>query len=218
MQRYYMLFRDNVIYVKTDANDKTVEYSLDNLTTYPNVPFYHYIFDDEKIIKELNLSIKNILNNGSNFKQLLLGSMAFIIMPDDVTDIERRALDELGKMLGFKEVILASECALTASYEEQNFISISRTCRMTILTYMKNKCVYKQKFIENKNYTSKELLSAVRELNDGFDVTPNIYLNGTHLSEYRDIGTVVDSPELLEKIKIVSHTVDFKKEFRKIKK
>jgi hypothetical protein len=41
MQRYYMIFREEKVYITSDSNDKVVEYTVDNLNKYPNIPFYY---------------------------------------------------------------------------------------------------------------------------------------------------------------------------------
>lgn len=212
MKNYYMLFRNDKIYIKSNKSSKVAEYSLNNSTIYPNVPLYFVIFNNEMIIKELKMFIRENLDNCNTFMQRIFGKRVFLLIPDDVTivtDIERRAFNELGKMLfAPKNVILGSECAFVAPFEEKDFICISRTCRMMILSYIKDKKIVKQNFIKNKDYTNEELYDAIRELYNGIESIPKIYLNGVDLIQYSDIGIVIDSLELINKFEI---TIDLAK-------
>lgn len=70
---------------------------------------------------------------------------------------------------------------------------------MMIISYIKDKNIFKQKFIENREYTNDELYAAINEICGGFDSIPKIYLNGVNLSQYSDIGIIIDNLELINK-------------------
>ena len=201
MQKYCMLIRNDKIYIKSNRSRKVVEYSLNNTIIYPNVPLYSAIFKDEKIIKDLRIFIRDNVDNNNTFMQRMSGKKLFLLTPDDVTvvtDIERYAFYEFGKTIfGVKDIIIGGECSFVAPFEVNNYICISKTCRMMILTYIKDRKTVKQKFIENRDYTNEEIHTFIRELYVGTGSIPKVYLNGVGLLKYSDIGVVIDSVELI---------------------
>jgi hypothetical protein len=211
MEKCFMLFRDDKIYIKSSKSSKVAEYTLNNPVRYPSIPLYFNIFNDEKIIEDLKIFIKNNVDINGLIKGIF-AKKVFLLLPDDVvnvTDIERRAFDEFAKMLfGVKRVILASECAFVTPFEEKEYICISKTCRMLILSYTKDKNTFKQKFIENKEYTNKELYALISELCEGVGGIPKVYLNGINLSQYSDLGIIIDSLELINNFET---TIDYLK-------
>lgn len=110
MEKYYMLFRNDKIYIKSNKSSKVVEYSLNNSIIYPNIPLYFEIFNNEKTIKDLKMFVGKNLENGNTFMKMIFKKKVFVLIPDDVTDVtdvERRAFDELARRLfEAKDVIL----------------------------------------------------------------------------------------------------------------
>lgn len=201
MEKYYMLFKDDKIYIKSNKSSKVFEYSLDNIIQYPNIPSYFSIFNNEKITRDLKMFIRKNLYTGNGFMKMISSKRIFLLLPDDVTmmnEVEKRAFDELARMLfGAKEVIIGSECAFVSPFEEKNHICISRTCRMMVISYTKDKNTFDQRFIENREYTNDELYAVINELDGYSNSIPKIYLNGANLSQYSDMGIIIDSLELI---------------------
>lgn len=94
-------------------------------------------------------------------------------------------------------IIFGSECAFVAPDEQKKYVCVSKTCRMIILTYMKDKKIFKQKFIEDKSYTNEELKELICDLCEERVDIPKIFLNGEKLSAYSDLGKVVEHEEIL---------------------
>ena len=55
---YYLLLRDKKIYIKTDIEEKILEYLPKIEDLKPNNPFYYNMFFNDDIIKDLNSFIK----------------------------------------------------------------------------------------------------------------------------------------------------------------
>lgn len=210
MEKCYMLFRNDKVYIKSSKSSRVAEYTLMDAIAYPNVPLYFNIFNNEKVIKDIKLFIRKNTQINS-LMQRIFAKKVFLLIPDDVTnvtDIERRAFDEFAKMLfGGRTVILGSECAFVAPFEEKEHICISRTCRMMILSYTKDKNIFKQKFMENKEYSIDELHAAIVELYGSTEGIPKIYLNGVNLSPYSDLGIIIDELELINNFSSILDTV-----------
>lgn len=200
MEKGYMLFRDDKIYIKSSRSSNVAEYTLNNPVSYPNVPLYYNIFNNEEIMKDLRGFIKNNEDTNS-LMQGIFAKKIYVLIPDDVTkvtDIERRAFDEFAKKLfKGKEVIFGSEFAFVTTYEEKEYICVSKTSRMLILTYIKDKKIFKQKFIENNEYTNDELHALISDLNEGAEYLPKVYLNVNNMSQYSDMGIIVDKIDLI---------------------
>lgn len=213
MEKCYMLFRNDKIYIKSSKSSRVAEYTLMDAIAYPNVPLYFNIFNNERVIKDIKLFIRQNTDINSLMKGMFAKNV-FLLIPDDVTnitDIERRAFDEFAKMLfGRKTVIFGSECAFVAPFEEKEYICISRTCRMMILSYIKDKNILKQKFIEDREYSIDELYAAIIELYGRTEEIPKIYLNGVNLSPYSDLGVIIDSLELINNFSTILDIVKIK--------
>lgn len=175
MEKCFVLFRNNQIYIKSSNSSNILEYTFQNSVVYPNVPLYFDLFTNEKIIKDLKKFIKDNIYKNNSLLQSIFAKKVFLLIPDDVTnitEIEKRAFEELAKIIfGVNGVILGSECGFVAPLEQNEYICISRTCRMMVLSYFKNKNIFKQKFIANKDYTNEELLSIISELYEGIGVS-----------------------------------------------
>lgn len=89
--RYYILFREDKIYITTNKRVDLEEYSLANLMKYPNVPRYTSVFHNEKAIKELKELVKNKFRKEKFIESFLSKDEIALLMPDDVTEIEKRA-------------------------------------------------------------------------------------------------------------------------------
>ncbi|QLY77992.1 hypothetical protein [Clostridium intestinale] len=201
MEKCYMLFNDEKIYIKSNKSINVAEYTINDAVSYPNVPLYFNIFNNEDLIKDMRTFIKDNEDINS-LMQGIFAKKVYLLVPDDVTnvtDIEKRAFDEFAKkLLKGKEVIFGSEFAFVTTFEEKDYVCISRTCRMLILTSIKDKKIFKQKFIQDKEYTNDELRALINEVSDGNEYLPKVYLNGNNLCQYSDIGIHVDKLDIIK--------------------
>ena len=142
MEKCYMLFNDEKIYIKSNKSSNVAEYTINDAVSYPNVPLYFNIFNNEDVIKDMRTYIKDNEDINS-LMQGIFAKKVYLLVPDDVTnvtDIEKRAFDEFAKkLLKGKEVVFGSEFAFVTTFEEKDYVCISRTCRMLILTSIKDK-------------------------------------------------------------------------------
>ncbi|GAA0179032.1 hypothetical protein SH2C18_19820 [Clostridium sediminicola] len=199
---YVVIFRENKIIVKSKKRKEIIEYKFENIDTYPNVPLYANLFQDKidinEVRKDLNKSFKgDILKN-----TLILRPKAFVSWPDDTTYIDKKAITDFFFEL-FKSTppLLVNECTSLTPIEEQDYISIYRSCRMFVITYIKRKGIEAQKFIENKDYTVDEMRVFINSLHDDCVFNKlNIYLNGEGMEKYSVLGKVVEKEELLDNL------------------
>lgn len=202
---YAVLFRDKKLIVKTKNEEEMVQYSLDNAKVYPNVPFYSNLFQDKIDINTVGKCIKDRLKQCKS-KIELMKPLVFVLMPDDITDVDKRAIQEFTMVLFKpKEVLLVCECVFSAPVEEQDYICIYKSCRMIVITYVKEKDIKAQKFIENKDYTIDEIKRFIYNLHEDCMFNKlRVYLNGEDVSKYAELGKIVERQELLNNVLSIS--------------
>ena len=198
---YVVLFRENKLIVKNKNEENTLEYSFKDIVSYPNVPFYSNLFQSKIDTKVIYKYMKNNLKN-YKLNNLFIKASIFVLTPDDVTEVDKRAISEFISMtFKPKRVLLGMEYGFTAPMEEQNYVSIYRSCRMFVLSYIKNKNIEVQKFLENKDYSIEELRGFIYNLHeDCTNNNLNVYLNGQDIEKYYLVGKIVLKKELFENI------------------
>jgi len=194
--RFFVILRDNKMLININDQSNLVEYSFTDLETYPNIPFYINIFETNNIRKNLKPMVYENLNTLS---EKIFKPEVFVLVDDDTMGIEKRAIEEFILIsLAPKKVAMVEQCLLLSPTGIEQYISVSKSCRLIILSYIKNRDILAQKFIENKDYSVEELIKLIRTLHDDCKFNKlDIYLNGTHLKKYSEIGKVIDIYELL---------------------
>ena len=189
--------RDNSFVCKKDDNNPLV-FTFEDIENRPHIPFYHQIWDDsEKHIKHFKYFVKNELNDFTIVSKLRKGR-AFVAMPDDAISVEEQIVKEFLSQCGFREVTLISECMLL-SRDYDAYVAVSFTCRMIVLSLIKEGNIIEQQYLINNNYSSKELKSYIEKLinNKEFERIP-IFFNNTKIQEYKQLGTFVELESMLE--------------------
>ncbi|MCM1991284.1 hypothetical protein [Oceanirhabdus seepicola] len=194
--RFFVILRDNKMLININDQSNIVEYSFTDLETYPNIPFYINIFETENVRKKIKPIVYENLNTLS---EKIFKPEVFVLVDDDTMGTEKRAIEEFILLsLAPKKVAIVPQCLLLAPKDIEKYIAVSKSCRLIILSYIKNRKVLAQKFIDNKEYSVEELKELIRNLHDECKLNKlNIYLNGTHLKKYAEIGKVIDIYELL---------------------
>ncbi|WBW94939.1 hypothetical protein [Oceanirhabdus sp. W0125-5] len=195
--RFFVIFRDNKMLISINDQSNLIEYSFKDLKTYPNIPFYVNIFDTDNMKKKIKPIVYENLNTLS---EKIFKPEIYILAEDDTMSIEKRLIDDfMFTTLAPKKVFFVDQCVLLTSSNIDDYISISKSCRMFILSYIKSNHIIAQKFIDKKDYSSEELNKLINSLHD--DCKSNkidIFLNGTHLKKYSHMGKIIDTFELLE--------------------
>ncbi|WBW95066.1 hypothetical protein [Oceanirhabdus sp. W0125-5] len=194
--KLFIVLRDNKMIVKVNNEDKLIEYHFNTLTSYPNIPFYVNIFELGSIFKEIKCEVLSKIR--SNVKRFLKPEI-FVLIDDDAMGIEKRAIIEfISITFSPKETFLVEQSAVLSPFDTKEYISISKTCRLFVVSYIKDRKVIAQKFIDNKELLVDELKELIKELhNDCRYKKMEIFLNGIHLKNYTEIGQLVEINELL---------------------
>lgn len=196
---YVVLFRENKLIIKSKSEESTLEYNFTDIISYPNVPFYSNLFQSKIDTTVISKYIKNNLKD-YKLNNLFIKPSVFVLTPDDVTEVDKRAIHEF-ILISFKPkmVLLGMESVFTAPIEEQNYVSIYRSCRMVVFTYIKNKDMEVQRFLHNKDYSIEEMKGFIYNLHEDCRYNKlNIYLNGQDLDKYYVLGKIVLKEELFQ--------------------
>lgn len=195
---YFLLFRNNCLYIKSNKNDKTLKYKFDDLNQYPNIPFYLTCFDygvkDIKSFINSNLKCSNKLNDNI-FKPIV-----YLLIPDDSIEIEKKILEEyVNKIFSPQKVYITYESMVISRKKELKYICISKTVRMLVLTYINNSKIEAKKYYNNIDYSIDELKNMISNLHeDCINLNINTYLNGINLSDFASLGVLIDNSTLLD--------------------
>lgn len=195
--RYYVLLRDNKIFTRINEHKNIIEYTINDIPTYPYVPFYVHIFNINGLIKSVHPLIKR---NLYSLKEKFFKPEVFVIIDDDTVGFEYNAIQDFA-MIAFKakKVYLASQYRFVTPVNNKPYICVSKSCRMFVLSYLKNGELSAQRFLPSSDYTIEELNEYIRCLHpDCKSGNINIYLNGSALSKYSSLGTLVDKYKLLD--------------------
>ncbi|MEG1254258.1 hypothetical protein [Clostridium sp.] len=205
------MFRNNKIYLQINNLKNVFEYTITDLKQYPNVPFYSLLFDNEEIIKSFKAFVHSTIKTSTTFSSRFSKPLVFLLIPDDIMNIEKRALFDFATVVfTAKSIFLANECAFVIQ-EKIDYITISKSCRMTTISYLKDKGIAAQKFIENKDYTVDDLKRFITNLHEDCTFNrPLVYLNGLDLKHYIELGTVVDDATLLKNFNSMLSTIIIK--------
>lgn len=195
--RYYVLLRNNKIYIRINKQKNTLEYSIKDIPTYPHVPFYVHLFNAKDALKSIRPLIKQ---NLYTLKEKLFKPEVFVITDDDTVGFEYTAIEDF-IMVSFmpKSVFLALQYAFITPFNTTTYVCVSKSCRMFVLSYVKDRELSAQKFLPSYDYTIEELNEYIHNLHpDCKTGNVNIYLNGNDLSKYSSLGSIVDKYRLLD--------------------
>lgn len=207
INKYFVLLRDNKILIKINNHDNTLEYELTKLKEYPYVPSYINIFEHitkYDLVKKIRPLIKD---NLKTITEKLLKPDVFIVCEDDTIGSEKKILIDFSSILfNPRNKFLANQCTFLSPKDITDYIAVSRSCRMFILSYVKDRDIVTQKHLHLKDYSVDELKNLIYNLHDDCRYhNLKIFLNGSHLQNYSELGKIVTQYELLNNIQKMLH-------------
>lgn len=194
--KLFIILRNKKMVVKINNQEKLAEYPFTTLKNYPNIPFYVNLFELGPIYREIKSTVYKNINS---FSKNISKPEIFILLDDDSMGIEKKAIEEFMQVtFSPKKIQVVQQCEVLVPFDTKEFISISKTCRLFVISYLKNRKLIAQKFIDKKELLVDDLKEAIKELhNDCKYKKIEIFLNGIHLKEYSEIGQVIEINELL---------------------
>lgn len=192
--------RNESIYFRLDESKIIKEFRFEQMKKYPNIPSHIFFWDEAgENPSRVGKFLKEQVFQSSWLEDKISSKEMYLLVPDDTQMLEMRALEEFFMLSAKpKKLVTAYECQ-HLSVDKVSYISIAETCRMLVLTYIKDGGIKNQSFLERKVYETEELRRNIRNLGVEFGIeNVPIYLNGEGLNKYNGLGTMVPHEKLLD--------------------
>lgn len=193
----FIMARDNHLLCRK-ANDREIyAWKMECLDNIPNIPFYYHLWDNsETNSKNLRAFLTGIVSD--RWYAEIIKPKVFLALPDDAVLVDQRVLMEFLMQSSARQVISVKECMLLNT-AVSNYVSVTKTCRMTALHYIKNGLIQGSRYLENQEYSVDEILSKIKYLHRDCEYKElPVFLNGDNLSRYKELGEVVSVETLLD--------------------
>lgn len=196
-QSIYVIARDNAFLCRTPNDPQPLRFPISGIKDMPNIPFYHYLWDDrEKNCRDF-AEFKSRLF-GENPVSKIFKPAVFLALPEDSIEVDKQALIEFFMLCGARMVQSMPECLLLSDTAE--YAAITCTCRMTVLRLVRQKAVVQTRYLENRVYPEDEMKQKLGDLFPTGDCAGlQILLNGEIPDSYRKLGEPVTSEAMLER-------------------
>lgn len=193
-QDIFIIIGNDSFICKRQDDLKPYIFKLDGIKGMPNIPFYHqFEFDTDKHRDDF-ISFKKQMFKGS-LATGFLKPKVFLALPDDSVYIDRRYFEEFFYKCGAQKVFMIKECMLLS--KSQSYVAITRSCRMTALSYIKDREFQNTIYIENKDYSVDVMKSKINDLFTAYESNNlPVVLNGENLEKCSEIGEII-SPETM---------------------
>ncbi|NLM20905.1 MAG: hypothetical protein GX207_04055 [Peptococcaceae bacterium] len=194
----FVILRNNSFICRMADSLSPLTFRFREIPDLPNIPFYHHIWSEFiKYKKEFSKFFREELI-GKSWAGMLLKSQAYVAVPDDMLEFEKALTTEFFMQTCSRKVDTKPECLLLAP-QEGEYIAVSRTCRMVIISHIQAGNIEDRLYLENKEYTVEELKMFIAGLLDGRNgVDLPIYLNGEGLELYSSLGSLVEPRTILQ--------------------
>lgn len=195
IKKNYILavLNDHFVFFNTDTKTKTdIKLPFEIL---PYTPFYHYLFESD-IDKQQ--SFKAIIFDKLGFKPSQLNPFEqrklFILMPDDILEIDKKILSEYFIMSRWR-VSLCTQNLLCMQNSSLNYICISKTSRVYVMSHIENGSVKSKKFYDVNNIQPENILE---EIKIHYDNNLPVFINNINGDNiFNNLGTNIYFDDIL---------------------
>lgn len=190
---------DVLVYDKSAGEFKS--FTLPGITSEPNIPFYHSfakkIAESQHYFKEFVKS----LYSGRLSKNILA-----IVVPDDTSTLESIFINEFFLNSGTCKAVAQIKMAQTLSKNINSYISVSKSNRNVVLTYIKNNEIQASKYYDLGEYDANKIMEDAKRLhiNIEYESTP-VFVNNFNLDmdDFFDMGIVISPKQFMDKIAVI---------------
>lgn len=190
---------DVLVYDKSAGEFKS--FTLPGITSEPNIPFYHSfakkIAESQHYFKEFVKS----LYSGRLSKNILA-----IVVPDDTSTLESIFINEFFLNSGTCKAVAQIKMAQTLSKNINSYISVSKSNRNVVLTYIKNSEIQASKYYDLGEYDANKIMEDAKRLhiNIEYESTP-VFVNNFNLDmdDFFDMGIVISPKQFMDKIAVI---------------
>lgn len=191
-KKSYLFIVLNNGFLAVDIETKEKVEIMCNFQVMPYTHFYYYMWED-KYAKDITGQIKEKLK--------ISGATVYIAISEDSLEVDKRCISEAFKFAGARKVCLLPQ-NLSFNAKESKFITVSKTQKVYMLTYVKDFKEVVSKFFDVNKFTVEDISLEIRKLNQGcsMDDLP-VYINClNNRDEYINLGTPVFVDDLINNI------------------
>lgn len=167
----------------------------------PNIPFYHFF-------------AKKIAQNQHYFRDFFKKYyphkyskyVLAIIVPDDTSALESIFINEFFLNSGTCRGVAQITMSQTLSKKIKSYVSVSKSVRNVVLTYVKNNEIEAKKYYDINIYNSKQIMDDAKRLHIDIEYeSAPVFVNNFSLDmdDFFDMGIVVTPKQFLDKIAVV---------------
>lgn len=200
LNRCFLIFGENNILVRRNDMQEHFSCGFRKIETYPNIPFYHCLWEDKKYIEDFsNYYRHHVLAKKALFKKMGRPTV-FVALPDDAIFIDKRVILDFLMSSISKEVLFVPTYNL-ADLSIDTYVFISKTKRMFVFSYIKEGALEYQTRVELFNQSPEEIVNIKSALHYDcrFGNVPT-YLFGEGMGQYERLGQVITPSEVLENL------------------
>ncbi len=196
-----IIITNSNILVYDKAAGEFKAFTLPGITNEPNIPFYHSfakkIAESQHYFKEF---VKT-LYSGRLSKNILA-----IIVPDDTSTLESIFINEFFLNSGTCKAVAQITMAQTLSKKISSYISVSKSNRNVVLTYVKNNEIHASKYYDLDSYDAKKIMEDSKRLHIDIEYeSAPVFVNNFNLDmdDFFDMGIVISPKQFMDKIAVV---------------
>lgn len=196
-----MIITNSSILVKDKDSDEFKQFNMPSLNPVANIPFYHEFAER---IAECQHFFKEFLKGiyGKKLSKFILA----IIVPDDTTKLESIFINEFFVNSGACKAVAQMPMCLALQKDEDMYISISKSQRNVIMTYVRNHEIIVKKHYDLNEYDPAQIKHDAEKIH--IDTEYNsipIYVNNfnQNMDNLLNAGAVVTPKDFMKKIAAV---------------
>lgn len=196
-----MIVTNTNILVKDKDSDEFKPFNMPSLHPVPNIPFYHEFAEK---IAEGQYFFKEFLKNiyGKKLSKFILA----IIVPDDTTKLESIFINEFFVNSGACKAVAQMPMALALSKTDQRYISVSKSQRSVIMTYVRDREAVVKKIYDLKDYSLNHIRNDAAKIH--IDVEYNdvpVFINNfnQNMDDLFELGEIISPKSFMKKISAI---------------
>lgn len=200
LNRSFLIFGNNHILVRRSDLTEHFSCGFRKIETYPNIPFYHSLWEDKKYIEDFsNYYRHHVLAKKAMFKKFVK-PVTFVALPDDAIKVDKSIIFDFLMASVSKEVLFVPTYHL-ADLTIDNYVFISKTNRMLVFSYVKEGTLEYQTRVELFNHSAEEIANIKSALHYDcrFGNVPT-FLYGEGMAQYEKLGQLITASEILENL------------------
>jgi len=196
-----MIISNSTILVKDKESNEFKTFAMPAINQTPNVPFYHQfaekIAQGQYYFKEF---MKKIY--GSRLSKYIFA----IIVPDDTSKLESIFINEFFVNSGACKAVAQMRMSQALSKKDDSYISVSKSSRNIILSYVKNNQILVSKYYDDTAANPAQIMADAKIIHIDIEYRDvPVYVNNFNLNmdEFAQMGEVISPRQFMDKIAVI---------------